>query len=170
VSTDGFGEEHGPGGTVVRAVEHVHPLRTVRAHRRRILVVDDEPSVRTFVECVLRDEGYVTMVASDGPEALTILANDGPFDVLVTDVVMPQMGGDELARRVRQAAPTIKVLYVTGSPDRLFQTKPNLSEGEALLEKPCADDALNAAVSSLLNGHRPQRRPARTANTSDKPT
>jgi two-component system cell cycle sensor histidine kinase/response regulator CckA len=120
----------------------------------RILVVDDEPAMRTFVDGVLRDDGYLTTMAADGPEALAIIRKDGPFDLLLTDVVMPQMTGDELARRVREADSTVKVLYLTGSSDRLFRTTANLQEGEAFLDKPCAIDALTRAVSLLLSGQR----------------
>src|SRR5712691_5701042 len=71
----------------------------------RVLIVDDEESVRTFAERVLRLAGYETAVAADGPEALRIAKDQGPFDLLLTDVVMPQMSGDELARRMRLAEP-----------------------------------------------------------------
>ena len=69
-----------------------------------VLVVDDEDLVRKFVERVLRDAGYQTATASDGPEALEVAAKLEHFDILVTDVMMPQMTGDELARRVCASA------------------------------------------------------------------
>jgi two-component system cell cycle sensor histidine kinase/response regulator CckA len=140
---------------VMRALRALEPssFRTARAQPPRILVVDDELSIRTFVVDVLRDDGYVTAAAADGPEALGIIEKDGPFDLLLTDILMPQMSGDELSRRVRHADPTVKVLYLTGSSDRLFQTTTTLGEGEAFLEKPCAVDELTEAVSLLLTGH-----------------
>ena len=66
-----------------------------------MLVVDDEELVRKFVERVLREAGYQTATAVDGPEALEVAAKLETFDILVTDVMMPQMTGDELARRLR---------------------------------------------------------------------
>ena len=117
-----------------------------------VLVVDDEDLVRKFVERVLRDAGYQTATASDGPEALEMAAKLEEFDILVTDVMMPQMTGDELARRVRLAAPGIKVLYLTGFSDRLFKEKVTLWADEAFLDKPCSVKGLLQAVSLLLFG------------------
>jgi CheY-like chemotaxis protein len=117
-----------------------------------VLVVDDEEMVRKFVERVLREAGYQTATASDGPEALEVAAKLESFDILVTDVMMPQMTGDELARRVRISSPGIKVLYLTGFSDRLFKEKVTLWADEAFLEKPCSMKGLLQAVSLLLFG------------------
>lgn len=118
-----------------------------------VLVVDDEDLVRKFVERVLREAGYQTATASDGPEALEVAAKLETFDILVTDVMMPQMTGDELARRIRVSAPAIKVLYLTGFSDRLFKEKVTLWADEAFLDKPCSVKGLLQAVSLLLFGH-----------------
>jgi CheY-like chemotaxis protein len=91
-----------------------------------VLVVDDEELVRKFVERVMREAGYETATAADGPEALEVAARLETFDILVTDVMMPQMTGDELARRIRASTPGIKVLYLTGFSDRLFKEKVSL--------------------------------------------
>jgi CheY-like chemotaxis protein len=123
----------------------------------RILIVDDEPGIRSFADRVLRNAGYTTEVASDGPEALKISETSGAFDLLLVDLAMPLMRGDELARRLRQTLPTIKVLYITGDSDRLFQDKGTLWEGEAFVDKPCSAAALVEAVSLLLVGHLPPR-------------
>ena len=64
--------------------------------------------MRKFVERVLREAGYQTATASDGPEAIEAAAKLEPFDILVTDVMMPQMTGDELARRIRVATPGLR--------------------------------------------------------------
>ena len=117
-----------------------------------VLVVDDEDLVRKFVERVLREAGYKTATASDGPEALEVAAKLEYFDILVTDVMMPQMTGDELARRIRVSAPGIKVLYLTGFSDRLFKEKVTLWADEAFLDKPCSVKGLLQAVSLLLFG------------------
>jgi len=117
-----------------------------------VLVVDDEEPVRKFVERVMREAGYETATASDGPEALDVAAKLETFDILVTDVMMPQMTGDELARRIRQSTPGIKVLYLTGFSDRLFKEKVTLWADEAFLDKPCSVKGLLEAVSLLLFG------------------
>jgi CheY-like chemotaxis protein len=123
----------------------------------RILIVDDEPGIRSFADRVLRNAGYTTEVASDGPEALKISETSAAFDLLLVDLAMPLMRGDELARRLRQTLPTIKVLYITGDSDRLFQDKGTLWEGEAFVDKPCSAAALVEAVSLLLVGRLPPR-------------
>lgn len=119
----------------------------------RVLVVDDEASIRSFAERVLRDGGYEVFVAPDGPAALTIVEQQGRFDLFVIDLLMPLMRGDELARQLRQADPDVKVLYFTGYSDRLFREKSTLWENEAFIEKPVTMDGLLEAVSLLLYGH-----------------
>ena len=119
-----------------------------------VLVVDDEASVRGFAERALRGAGYEVVVASDGPEALRLVeAQCRPFDLFMVDVVMSEMRGDELARRLRQRDPGVKVLYFTGYSDRLFENRQMLWEQEAFLEKPVAINGLLEAVSLLLFGH-----------------
>jgi CheY-like chemotaxis protein len=115
------------------------------------LVVDDEEAVRKFVARVLHEYGCNVMIASDGPDAIRTAACQ-PVDVLVTDMMMPQMLGDELARRLRQSHADLKVLYLTGFSDRLFAEKLTLWEGEAFLEKPCSPSGLMEAVSLLVFG------------------
>jgi two-component system cell cycle sensor histidine kinase/response regulator CckA len=124
----------------------------------RVLIVDDEEPVRNFVDRVLRDAGYDTTVAPGGSEALEAAAA-GTFDLVVTDVMMPQMNGDELARRLRQNDPAVKVLYLTGFADRLFKDKLTLWEGEAFLDKPCSVKGLQQAVSLLASGTLRRRDP-----------
>ncbi|MCU1381787.1 MAG: putative multi-sensor signal transduction histidine kinase [Acidobacteria bacterium] len=139
--------------TSVLAIVRGYAMRMKSAPPRpqKVLVVDDEDLVRKFVERVLREGGYQTTTASDGPEALEAAAAE-TFDVLVTDVMMPQMTGDELARRVRVTTPAIKVLYLTGFSDRLFKEKVTLWADEAFLDKPCSVKGLLQAVSLLVFG------------------
>ena len=129
------------------------PQGSGQAKPPTILVVDDEETVRRFVERVLQDAGYQTATASGGAEAIEAAARLGSFELLVTDVMMPQMTGDELARRLRLKEPDLKILYLTGFSDRLFKEKVMLWENEAFLEKPCTLKSLKEAVSLLLSGH-----------------
>jgi CheY-like chemotaxis protein len=117
-----------------------------------VLIVDDEEPILKFVERVLREAGFITATASDGPAALETAATLEQFDLLVTDVMMPQMTGDELARRLRLLRPSLKVLYLTGFSDRLFKEKVTLWQDEAFLEKPCSIKGLIEAVSLLQFG------------------
>ena len=117
----------------------------------RVLVVDDEISVRAFAERALRGAGYHVVLASDGPEALRLVdAQRRPFDLCVLDLLMPQMRGDELGRQLRLRDPDMKVLYFTGYSDRLFEERTMLWEHEAFLEKPVSVNGLLEAMSLLL--------------------
>ena len=115
-----------------------------------VLVVDDEEPVRRFVSTALRCVGYEVTVASDVPDALKVAEGARPFDMLVTDLMMPGTTGDELARQLRQRWPALKVLYLSGHTDRLFAERITLWEGEAFLDKPCEVKALLEAASLLM--------------------
>ncbi len=129
----------------------------------RLLIVDDEESVRLFIERVLRLPEYHVTVASDAFEAIQLVDSKGHFDLLVTDVAMPGISGPELARRLRVADPVLKVLFVTGYSDRLFQERGVLWDGEAFLEKPMSVLGLREAVALLLKGRIPAARGVRVA-------
>ena len=118
-----------------------------------VLVVDDEESILRYADRVLRQAGYEPVLASSGAEAIRLAGTMERLDILVTDLIMPEMNGDELARGLRQSDPDLKVLYLTGFGDRLFAEKPILWESEAVLDKPCTIKGLEQAVSLLLNGH-----------------
>jgi two-component system cell cycle sensor histidine kinase/response regulator CckA len=132
----------------------MNALRRPRAPSNplRVLIVDDDELVRKFMVRALSEAGYETAVASDGPEAIDVAATLESLDILVTDLMMPQMTGDELARRIRSASPSVKVLYVTGFSDRLFKEKVALWADEAFLDKPCSVKGLLEAVSLLASG------------------
>jgi CheY-like chemotaxis protein len=119
-----------------------------------ILIVDDEACVCEVASRILRLAGYTTLTASDGPDALLAVELNGPVDLLVTDLMMPLMQGDELARQLRRRLPRLRVLYLTGHSQLLFGTAPILAEHEAFLDKPFTSDGLLEAVSLLLFGHR----------------
>jgi CheY-like chemotaxis protein len=116
----------------------------------RVLVVDDELQVRDFVSRVLEIAGYRVTTAENGVAAVAVVSKEGPPDLLLTDLKMPQMDGDELAARLRQATPDLKVLYFTGFSEALFSNRRTLWEGEAFLEKPCSPAGLLEGVSLLL--------------------
>lgn len=127
------------------------PFKSSRRRPVSVLIVDDEEPVRKFVERVLRDAGYETATASDGLAAIET-ASQFPMDLLLTDLKMPRMTGDELARRLRLSEPKLKVLYLTGYSDQLFKEKVTLWEDEAFLDKPCSVKGLLQAVSLLTSG------------------
>ena len=128
------------------------PSPTRRMH---VLVVDDDRASRDFMDMVLRNAGYITARAVDGAEALEMAAQFGPFDLLVTDEMMPRMEGHVLAQRMREREPWLKVLYLTGFGDYLLKAKGALWEDEMLLDKPATVAGFLEAVSHLLKGRTP---------------
>ena len=116
-----------------------------------VLVVDDEPGIRQIARRILEDGGYEITEAEGGLEAIALLAQRHPLDLLIADLDMPGLGGDEMVRRIRATRPDLKVLYVTGHIDRLMDARP-LWEGETFLEKPFNPVGLREAVALLLYG------------------
>jgi len=116
-----------------------------------VLVVDDEPAIRQIARRILEDGGYQVSEAEGGLEAIALLAEGHRLDLLLADLDMPGLGGDEMVRRIRATRPDLKVLYVTGHIDRLMDSRP-LWEGEAFLEKPFTSVGLREAISLLLHG------------------
>jgi CheY-like chemotaxis protein len=119
----------------------------------RVLVVDDEESVRRFLERVLTGVGYHVATASDGPSALKMVEEQDPFDLVVVDFQMPHMRGDEVARRLRLQDRDLKILYCTGLVDSLFDEVKTLWAQEAFVEKPISMQGLLEAVALMLFDH-----------------
>jgi len=120
--------------------------------------VEDETSVRELVRSVLREKGYRVLEASRGGEALELSElYAGRIDLLVTDVVMPQMNGRELARRLVTSRPQTKVLYISGYADNAVWYPGGADAGGAFLQKPFSPDALARKVREIL-GAPPSRR------------
>ena len=119
----------------------------------RILVVEDEDAVRRYVCDVLRIRGYEVVEANNGAAALEVLAGEGDAepDLLLTDVVMPVMGGRELAERLLAERPRLRVLFMSGYAESEVVHQGALAPGTALLEKPFGSEALLKAVGAGLN-------------------
>ena len=117
-----------------------------------ILAVDDEPGVLALVRRCLDDERVTLIEATSGKDALEQVTKGAPLDLLITDLRMPEMEGDELARQVRAMDPRLRVLYLTSHADRLFGVKPQLWAEEAYLDKPFTREGLREAVAQLLFG------------------
>lgn len=112
----------------------------------RILVVDDEPIVLTLMLRAVTDAGYDGLSATNGVEALERAASAVPrVDALVTDVQMPQMGGEALAAALRQADPSLPILFVSGFNGGLAPSLPG-----PFLAKPFTPNQLLSALSLLL--------------------
>jgi CheY-like chemotaxis protein len=119
----------------------------------RVLVVDDDDAVRTFVKRILDEDGYIVEASASGPDALTRVVDGQAYDLVVADVCMPEMSGPQLVARMRQRGSQAKVLYVTGFSDQLFdEREERLWAEEAFLDKPCTVQGLREAVSLLIHG------------------
>lgn len=104
---------------------------------RTVLVAEDEPGVRLPVRRILASHGYRVLEAEDGAAALRIAqGHEGAIDLLLTDVVMPGMNGDELARRMRSVRSGIRVVFMSGYSTEAVATHGVLSPGAAFLQKP----------------------------------
>lgn len=117
-----------------------------------ILLVEDEAGIRSLVEKFLRKHGYEVLEASNGEEALaTVHGRQGPIDLVVTDMIMPQMGGRELVDRLEQLGHKLKVLYISGYTDDASVYSGELPAGSDFLQKPFTLSALLDKVRQLLS-------------------
>lgn len=118
-----------------------------------ILLVEDEEAVRALARSVLRSKGYKVLEAQRGNEALTISErHDGPIPLMITDVIMPQMSGPELAQRLASARPEMKVLYMSGYAGSVVGRPEVLDTEAALLQKPFTSEGLLRKVREILDG------------------
>ena len=118
-----------------------------------VLLADDEPGVRGPVRRILTAQGYEVLEAADGEEALRIAEeHDGTIDLLLTDVVMPAMDGAELARRLRERRPALRVLFMTGFSREAVATQGVLLPDSGLLQKPFTVEQLVRRVREALAG------------------
>jgi len=108
-----------------------------------ILVVDDEPSIRTLVTAILQPLGYTMLEAGDGAEALQISdSRAGRIDILLTDVIMPGMNGRELAAMITAKRPETRIIYMSGYTDNAIAQHGVLDPKIVLIEKPITADKL----------------------------
>ncbi len=126
-----------------------HP---VRAGTETILLVEDETGVRQLVREMLRRLGYKIHEASNGADAVRIFAqHQNAIDLLLTDVIMPQMSGRELAERLKVLQPSLKVLYISGYTDDMLAHHGVLESNVYLLQKPFAPDELAKKLREVLD-------------------
>ena len=119
----------------------------LRGHES-ILLVDDEPEVRSLLARVLRIRGYTVTEASDGAQALALADQRGrPFHLLLTDVMMPRIGGVELAHRLSASGQAARVLFMTGFSDSPIA----YAEEAEVLRKPFTPSTLAEAVRRALD-------------------
>jgi len=113
--------------------------------QRHILVVDDEPLVRSTVLMLLEEDGFIVEEAESGPQALAMF-EPGKFDMVFTDYCMPDMRGDQLAAAIKKVSPKQAVVMITAFPEKLTCSDCPLGGVDSFICKPFEVDALRTAI------------------------
>lgn len=137
---------HGTSNSTRAAHATPNPSR----RKARVLVVDDEDIVRAVTSNMLDDIGYEVFEAASGAEALDILTRDESIDLLFADVIMPGMGGRELAERAQAIRPDLKLVFASGYFPHALREKGNLAPGTDVLVKPYRRRDLARVMSRVL--------------------
>ena len=124
-----------------------------------ILVVDDEPDVLELVATIMTSVGHNITTAASGLAALNLLDSEKPFDLLVTDVVMPGLNGFNLARMARMRRRSLKILYMTGYHETVTAMRDTGERFGKLISKPILPQELRSEVATALA--RPPDQPSR---------
>jgi nitrogen-specific signal transduction histidine kinase/CheY-like chemotaxis protein len=141
--------------TAEAAIRVAKPAPYQRAPKGEIvLVVEDEDALREVTRRIFTRNGYKVITAANGPEALRIAGgHPGEIHLLVTDVVMPQMLGKEVAEKMRLIKPEIEVIFMSGYARPVLASQGRLDPGVALVVKPFSEADLLAMAGQVLNGH-----------------
>ncbi|MDP3720197.1 MAG: response regulator [Acidobacteriota bacterium] len=123
---------------------------TATATSPLVLIVDDEPGIRELERRILERGSYRVLEASGAAEAFALFADGLVPDLLIADLDLPEMPGEQMVPRIREARPGLKVLYVSASFDRLLNSRISLGDGEAFVDKPFTPRGLLEGVSLLL--------------------
>jgi two-component system cell cycle sensor histidine kinase/response regulator CckA len=116
-----------------------------------ILLCEDEEGVRRLIEVILTSEGYRVLSTAGPREALELAAGPEPIDALVSDVIMPDMSGPDLAHRLKTLRPGLRTLFISGYTAETVRGRGKLPLGSAFLEKPFDQASLLRAVRALLD-------------------
>ncbi len=141
--------------TMLAAPEPLSKIKTPAAAARgteTVLLVEDQDGIRDLVREFLEKKGYTVLHAGDGSEALQMTREyKNSIHLLLTDVVMPNVGGQELAKRLTQVRPHMKVLFMSGYPDHGTWSSELVDASAEVLQKPFPLDTLNRKIRSLLD-------------------
>jgi DNA-binding NtrC family response regulator len=116
----------------------------------RILVVDDEPQIRSLLRSLLSGQGYQVTEAGDGVEALSLCEQGSSFDLLLTDIVMPRMDGLQLSEKIASRFPAVRVLYMSGRCEIEKVATHVRQFGFGFIKKPFEIQELSESVRSQL--------------------
>ena len=128
------------------------PVPAAAAERAAtVLMVEDQPRVRELVESALRRHGYRVLSAADAHEALELFGREADgIDLLITDVIMPDINGVELANRLRSSHPDLPTIFMSGYSDEFLEQRTGLGTDSAFLQKPFSMTELLRAVTGVL--------------------
>jgi CheY-like chemotaxis protein len=134
------------------ALASLHPSPVSRG-TETLLLVEDDSSVRHLARAVLEDQGYQVLSASNGQEALRVARENrgAPVRLVVTDVIMPLMGGKVMAEWLKTSYPDLKILFTSGHTDDAIVKQGVLEPGIAFLPKPYTATALTHKVREMLD-------------------
>jgi CheY-like chemotaxis protein len=117
-----------------------------------ILLVDDSDVVRDVIACMLENDGLTVLQASGGEEALALLRRgEASIDLLLTDIVMPEMSGVELADRLERERPDMRILFMTGYAEDAVVNKGVHGKGRECIGKPFTREQLTKRVRRILS-------------------
>ncbi len=120
---------------------------TVDATSKQVLIAEDEPVVRLLLNRLLKIWGYRTLLASNGRQAMEVAQqHEGEIDLLLSDVTMPEMNGPELAAKLTERRPFLKVILMSG----YSQAQVALRRGWKFVQKPFKPDTIKKAIESSL--------------------
>jgi len=140
-----------PATDEVSAPRSVPDRRAPRGAGGTVLLVEDEAALREVTRRILARAGYEVICAGGGAEALAAAeAHGGTIELLLSDVIMPQMPGPEVARRLLQARPGVAVLLMSGFAQPILDSGGHLDAGVTLIEKPFSGPLLLERIAQLL--------------------
>jgi two-component system, cell cycle sensor histidine kinase and response regulator CckA len=117
-----------------------------------VVVVEDEDAIREVTRRILTRNGYSVLTAATGPDAIGLIErHQGLIDLLITDVIMPQMLGKEVAEQAQVLRPGIRILFMSGYAQPVLAAQGTLDAGVMLVEKPFSEAALLARVRQVLD-------------------
>jgi two-component system cell cycle sensor histidine kinase/response regulator CckA len=139
-------------GAGADVVSETHPFPTQVTGTETVLVVEDEPMVRDVARATLQRQGYEVVTANNGVEGLKAAEDLGArLALVVTDVVMPQMGGWEMAAQLRKRRPEMKILFTSGYNEEIANAHGRVDEGIEFLPKPYLPAVLTQRVRQVLD-------------------
>ena len=138
----------GPETAIGTASQHLPQVGT-----ETLLLVEDEAAVRASVRRLLEWHGYTVLEARNGEDALRVYeANESGIDLVLTDLIMPEMGGHELVERLRAHNPGLRVLFMSGYTERAFTSNGAMPPGTGFVEKPFTVETLMRRLREVLDG------------------